>query len=154
MPTCLLKVLASLLLGASLACNSQPVSRMVRRSEADFIMVKNEYSLVLLRRQFMEGLFGADWASQQLFYGYNRALDDQGREVQVTTYLSPMAKGHAMLMLSGDSWELVLCPIYSLDTHQQALLEINLRDGLVKLDGPVSLREGDPHVSPEGQLFF
>lgn len=129
-------------------------SRLIRRPEGDILTVRGEYSIVILRPDFMVRLFGPDWKKQELFYGFNRAIDAEGNRGNVTVNMLPLAKGRPELTLSGVDWSDLICPIYSLDTRQQAILAIDLRSGTITVSRTVQSRPGKPRITQDGRLVF
>ena len=141
------------LLALSLACG-KPRSQVTRCPEADLVEVGDDYSIVLLQSEFVESLFGPDWKTQDLFYGFNRVLDEHGRRMQATSSLVPIAKGRPILFIWGTGWEDLLCPIYSLSSRQQVILGVDLKNGRVIVETPLGPREGVPRIAPDGTVFF
>ena len=118
------------------------------------MLVEGEYAVVILKPAFVATMFGDDWETHDLYYGYNRALTLTGERTSVNTYLMPLARRRPVLTFSGTDWEDLLCPVYSLKSRQQVTLAINLVQGKILMLNERSPRQGNPEISPDGYLFF
>ncbi len=128
----------------------------VRTEEAEFFLVRGEYSLVIPHPSFMQASFGADWASQSLFYSSNRAISETGQPFIVNsgTPRQPLVKGTPILIISGTEWPDLYCALYSLERKQFVGLHINLQKHTLTADAPTTPSYGLPEVLPNGTLTF
>ncbi len=133
---------------------SRDVRRIVR-PEAEFILVRGKSTMVILSPDMMKRTFGPEWDHLSLYYGSNRGLTERGERVALATSpLRPLAKGAPVLIISGDEWTDLIVPVYALETRQQATFAIDTTKGSVTVVDAARPRAGDPHLSPDGRLFF
>lgn len=133
---------------------SRDVRRIVR-PEGEFVLVKGKYAMVILSPEMMKRTFGPRWDHLSLFYGSNRGVTEDGeRAALAPSPLRPLAKGTPVLIFSGDEWSDLIAPVYALETRQQATFAIDTTQGLVTVIDAARPRAGDPHLSPDGRLFF
>ena len=133
---------------------SRDVRRIVR-PEGEFVLVKGKYAIVILSPEMMKRTFGPDWDHLSLFYGSNRGVTEDGeRAALAPSPLRPLAKGTPVLIFSGDEWSDLIAPVYALETRQQATFAIDTTKPSVIVIGATRSRAGEPHLTPEGRLFF
>lgn len=122
---------------------------------AEMLVVRGQYTVVILSPSTMQRAFGPSWSQLSLFYGSNRGLTARGeRAMLATSPLRPLAKGSPILVFSGDAWPDLIAPVYALETRQQAVFAIDTIKGTVTLLPPVAIRPGAPMITPEGRLVF
>jgi uncharacterized membrane protein YciS (DUF1049 family) len=125
----------------------------VKTTNAEFLIARGEYALVILDAALMTRTFGEEWADQTLFYSYDRGITDSG-PAAVSGPLQPLPKGVPILVLSGTDWERVVCPVYVLETREVVLLSVRFQPPDVAVESGPSPRKGEPRVLPNGRLVF
>lgn len=129
--------------------------RRVVRPEAEFLIVDDEYALILLKPEFLTSLFGNSWHTHQLFYGTNRGMFPGGVKAAVSSSaLLPMAKGTPIIVVSGTRWPDLVCVIFSMDAEKQVVLAIDVEKPAIRVASRPSARKGSPTITKEGRLLF
>jgi hypothetical protein len=145
----------SIALVGVVAAVSLYLSRDVRRvagKDAEFLLVRGDYALVILRPHVLRTAFGNDWVGRSLYYGCNRAILDSGERATVSpTPLEVLPVAPAMLMISGDDWSDVQCIVYSRETRDQVSIQLNLRKSTIRLSDTIK-REGQSVLDGDGRL--
>lgn len=139
-------VLATALAG----CNQG--ARFTRTGQADFVEVRNEYTLVLLRPSFLQAALGSNWESQTLYLN----PPTFSPECELITGLRPfrpLAKGDPVLTLGCTGWETGTALLYSVENGSTVALRINLRAHRIQADPPVK-PNGPPRFLADGGLVF
>ena len=127
-------------------------ARFTRTDDADFLEVRDEYTVLLMHPSFLRAALGTKWDSQTLYVNRPAFSSDCQQIMGVQVPFRPLAKGEPTLVLSCTGWDAAVI-FYSVESGESVMMHVDLRNHRIQADAPAK-HDQPPRYLPDGGMVF